>query len=64
MPALDPADLKKAFGDEGIEVYTDSQKLKDFLLSNNWKDKNLLMMTSGNFGNLDLQQLADTITAS
>ncbi|GAB2539160.1 UDP-N-acetylmuramate--L-alanine ligase [Rufibacter soli] len=64
MPALDPQDLKAAFGDEEIQVFTDNQALQDYLLNTNWKDKNLLMMTSGTFGNLDLQQLAHTITAS
>jgi UDP-N-acetylmuramate: L-alanyl-gamma-D-glutamyl-meso-diaminopimelate ligase len=64
MPPLDPNDLKAAFGDDQIQVFTDDQALQEYLLGTQWKDKNLLMMTSGTFGNLDLQQLAHTITAS
>jgi len=64
MPPLDPADLRAAFGDDTIAVYTDNEALQEFLLNQNWQNKNLLMMTSGTFGQLDLQGLAQAITAS
>ena len=53
--------VKNAFGDEKILVYTDSQKLLNDLKNKNWEDKNLLMMSSGNFDGINLKELADFI---
>jgi UDP-N-acetylmuramate: L-alanyl-gamma-D-glutamyl-meso-diaminopimelate ligase len=55
--------VKDAFDNPKLQVYTDSQKLLTDLLKTNWKDKNLLMMSSGNFDGIDLDELSRTITA-
>ena len=44
-----------------VEVYTDSQKLKNRLESLTIENATLLMMSSGNFDNLDLNELADKL---
>jgi UDP-N-acetylmuramate: L-alanyl-gamma-D-glutamyl-meso-diaminopimelate ligase len=61
---LDPisvSDVRSAFHNPNIEVFEDAAKVQAFLLSQEWKNKNLLMMSSGNFGGIDLKQLADKI---
>jgi UDP-N-acetylmuramate: L-alanyl-gamma-D-glutamyl-meso-diaminopimelate ligase len=35
--------------------------LEELLVSQSWTNKNLLMMSSGNFGGIDLTKLADKI---
>ena len=46
-----------AFGRHDLLVFTDSNKLKEFLKSQNWEKQNLLMMSSGNFDNINLENL-------
>ena len=53
--------VKQAFGGNNIEVYTDSKKLVSDLQQMNWKDTNLLMMSSGNFDGVDFNKLAGEI---
>ncbi len=53
--------VKEAFQNPKLKVYTDSQKLLADLLKTDWKDKNLLMMSSGNFDGIDLKLLAEKV---
>lgn len=53
--------VKDAFGGNNIEVYTDSKKLVSELQHMNWKEANLLMMSSGNFDGVDFKVLAEAI---
>jgi UDP-N-acetylmuramate: L-alanyl-gamma-D-glutamyl-meso-diaminopimelate ligase len=53
--------VKKGFANERLEVFTDSGQLKQSLLQEKWHQKNLLMMSSGNFDGLDLDELASKI---
>jgi UDP-N-acetylmuramate: L-alanyl-gamma-D-glutamyl-meso-diaminopimelate ligase len=62
LPQITPDQVKKAFGNPRVEVYTDSNLLKQDLLQINWKDKNLLMMSSGNFDGIDVGELGNRIT--
>ncbi|AFK03752.1 cytoplasmic peptidoglycan synthetase domain protein [Emticicia oligotrophica DSM 17448] len=63
LPMITPDDIKKSFGDDNLMVFTDAQQLKDFLMSQNWFQTNLLMMSSGTFGGIDLAQLGQGILA-
>jgi UDP-N-acetylmuramate: L-alanyl-gamma-D-glutamyl-meso-diaminopimelate ligase len=53
--------VKNAFGGKNINVCTDSKKLLDDLLSRDFKNKNLLMMSSGNFDGIDFKELGQKI---
>jgi UDP-N-acetylmuramate: L-alanyl-gamma-D-glutamyl-meso-diaminopimelate ligase len=53
--------VKKAFGGNNIKICTDSKELLNDLLSKDFKNKNLLMMSSGNFDGIDLQAVADKV---
>jgi UDP-N-acetylmuramate: L-alanyl-gamma-D-glutamyl-meso-diaminopimelate ligase len=53
--------VKEGFANERLEVFTDSAQLKQSLLQETWQQKNLLMMSSGDFDGLDLDELANKI---
>lgn len=61
LPPLDTESVRKAFGNKRVKVYTDSAKLMNDLMDIDWKDKNLLMMSSGNFNNISLEQIRTKI---
>jgi len=61
LSPIDPRDVKTCFLPSNVEVYTDSQVLINKLKAIEWKNKNLLIMTSGNFSGINLQELADSI---
>jgi len=48
----------------GLLVFQDSTTLENFLLQQSWKNKNLLFMSSGQFGGLDIPALADKLQVS
>jgi len=50
-------DIFESFGREDLIVFDDSKKLKNYINSLNWNNKNLLMMSSGNFDEIDFQDL-------
>ena len=52
----------EAFGEGNIEVFTDSTVLQRRLQEMEWHERNLLLMTSGNFDGVDFVQLADALT--
>ncbi|MCF0049438.1 Mur ligase domain-containing protein [Dyadobacter sp. LJ53] len=56
-------DIRTAFKREDLHVFTDSAKMVEFLKLQTWENANLLLMTSGTFGDLDLKALADTLLA-
>jgi UDP-N-acetylmuramate: L-alanyl-gamma-D-glutamyl-meso-diaminopimelate ligase len=61
MAPLNEKEIKDAFGDSGLNVFTEVQEMTDWLNQINWKNKNLLLMTSGTFANLDINLLSHEI---
>jgi UDP-N-acetylmuramate: L-alanyl-gamma-D-glutamyl-meso-diaminopimelate ligase len=61
MPALSVEEVKANFANSNLEVFTDNQSLKTFLLSKRWRGSNLLMMSSGTFDGLDFKELSSQI---
>ncbi len=57
MEMISPEDIKKAFGDDSILVFTNGEQLQDYIESLDKKDKVFLMMSSGNFGGVNLNEL-------
>jgi UDP-N-acetylmuramate: L-alanyl-gamma-D-glutamyl-meso-diaminopimelate ligase len=55
-------DVKEGFGNKTIKVFTDSTDLEKFLRSIDYKNTTLLMMSSGNFGGMDLKKIANDFT--
>jgi UDP-N-acetylmuramate: L-alanyl-gamma-D-glutamyl-meso-diaminopimelate ligase len=62
LPSISKEQVKEAFGNPDAEVYTDSKSLLNDLFIINWKNKNLLMMSSGNFEGIDIGDLGKEIT--
>jgi UDP-N-acetylmuramate: L-alanyl-gamma-D-glutamyl-meso-diaminopimelate ligase len=59
--AISGEDVKNAFGDSKLQVFTQAEKLKEFLLKKKWENRNLLLMSSGNFGGININELARKI---
>lgn len=53
--------VQLAFNSNNIRVYTDSIVLQSYLKSKDWKQKNLLLMSSGNFDGIDFDVLANDL---
>jgi UDP-N-acetylmuramate: L-alanyl-gamma-D-glutamyl-meso-diaminopimelate ligase len=62
LPEITAEQVKEGFGRKDLLVFTDPSALSDYLLSQPWAGKVLLMMSSGNFDGLDLAGIAGTIT--
>jgi UDP-N-acetylmuramate: L-alanyl-gamma-D-glutamyl-meso-diaminopimelate ligase len=49
--------VKKAFGNENVLVVDSTEDVLSWIRSKEWKNRNLLMMSSGNFDGIDYDQL-------
>ncbi len=61
LPAITKEQVKEAFDNPAIEVYTDSSQLLNDLLKIDWKNKNLLMMSSGDFDGINFEDLGKRV---
>lgn len=59
LPELTAEEVKAAFSDDRLNIYNDSAKMKEDLLGIDYHNKNLLLMSSGNFDGLDMEELAE-----
>ncbi len=53
--------IKNAFKRDDLIVYTNPQAFKDFLFSQNLQNTALLLMSSGNYGGLDFDEVSELI---
>lgn len=63
LDAISEQQIKVAFKKEDLKVFTNPEAFKDYLFSLNFKNSTLLMMSSGNYGNLDFEALKAIIRA-
>lgn len=61
MQEFDKNFVKQSFGNNNLQVFTDRKLLQQFLLTQDWRNKNLLLMSSGNFNGMDVTELANSI---
>ncbi len=61
LPPISKQQVLEGFARQDLQVYTDSLSLQKYLLSLDYQDKNLLIMTSGNLDGVDLKQFAEKI---
>ena len=54
--------IKEAFNQPDLRIFTDHRELEAYLREMRWNNKNLLMMSSGTFGGIDLQALGEKAT--
>ncbi len=61
---LDPvteAQISDAFQRKDLVIFTDPKGFKEFLFAQNFKNKALLLMSSGNYGGLDFEEISNVI---
>lgn len=58
---ISPELVKNSFASKNIEVFIDSKKLIERLLSINYHKKNLLLMSSGNFDGVNFKEFSEKI---
>ncbi|MBY0426627.1 MAG: peptidoglycan synthetase [Cytophagales bacterium] len=61
LEPISDSDVIKGFDNKKIKVFTDSNLLLQHLKAISWQGKNLLMMSSGNFGGMNLKEVAQNI---
>ena len=57
LEEISPEEIKSAFGREDLKVFTNPAELAEELLSIEPQNLALLMMSSGNYGGFDLNDL-------
>lgn len=62
LQPLSEEDIRTAFKREDLKIFTDAKALEAFLKAQNWDHANLLLMSSGTFGDIDLAELVSDIT--
>lgn len=62
LPPIDEEDVNKGFG--GVKVATKTEEVLDFIRSFDWKNKVLLMMSSGNFDGINYDGLGKELVSS
>lgn len=63
LPDIEPKEVLAAFGSKNVKIYTNSAKLTSDLLERNWQDTNLLMMSSGNFDGMNIEELGSKVVS-
>jgi UDP-N-acetylmuramate: L-alanyl-gamma-D-glutamyl-meso-diaminopimelate ligase len=61
MESIEDADIKRSFASPSMHIFRDARSLENFLVDHSWKNKNLLMMSSGNFGGLRITELGEKL---
>lgn len=61
LDQLTENDLRTAFKRKDILLLNDKDQLEQHLYGQNWANKNLILMSSGTFGGMDLKMLQDKI---
>lgn len=61
LPPLTHEIVREAFNHRNLKVYNNSEVLISYLLNHNWRNKNLLLMSSGNFDGLDYPSFSRNI---
>ncbi|MBI4947674.1 MAG: peptidoglycan synthetase [Bacteroidetes bacterium] len=64
LPLTDSKTEKRGNGERNFLVFTDSKMINDYLLSQNWEDQNLLMMSSGTFDGMDFKKMGEEMVSS
>lgn len=61
LPPITIEDVFEGFGNKKLKIFTNPLQLQEFILQQNYVNSNLLLMSSGNFGGLEIMKLAEKI---
>lgn len=56
------AQIAKAFERDDLIIYTNPQEFKDFLFKQNIDNTAVLLMSSGNYGGLDFEEVKELVS--
>ncbi len=61
LEAVTPAQISEAFQRNDLNIFTDAKSFHEFIGNNAYENSTLLLMSSGNYGGLDLNNLKNLI---
>ena len=61
LPPITPEMIFKAFQREDLQIFNESNTLKESLLNTDWHHAVLLLMSSGNFDGINLNEFGEKI---
>ena len=61
LEAITHEQIARAFNRDDLIIYTNPQEFKDFLFSQDFNNKAILLMSSGNYGGLDFGEVEELI---
>lgn len=61
LEKMSASDIQQAFGKEDLNVITETDELEKWIKKFKYADSNLLFMSSGNFGDLDIHGIAKSV---
>ena len=61
LKEVTPQQISAAFQRKDLKIFTEADAFRDFILSQKFDDSVLLLMSSGNYGGLDLEAVKDLI---
>lgn len=61
LAQIDAGQIKEGFSNKELEIFSESDLLYKRLVTGDWKNSNLLMMSSGNFDGMNISELAARI---
>lgn len=64
LPPMDADFIGESFAHKNLQVFTDAEKLKDYLQEQDWINKDLLLMSSGKLGGLDKAEIVTFVSAA
>ncbi|PCE64553.1 UDP-N-acetylmuramate--L-alanine ligase [Sediminicola luteus] len=64
MDPISPETIKEAFGNTNLQVFTEPNSFKEFVYGQSFGNAAVLLMSSGNYGGLDLNALAQEVEKS
>ncbi len=63
LAAITPDEVKAAFGSDNVTIYNNSDELFEMLAAKDWNNSVLLLMSSGNFDGVNLDQFGRKLTS-
>ena len=61
LPEISPEMIYDAFGKENLKIFSNPEKLREEIMKQKQKNTAFLFMTSANFGNLNIQKIANDL---
>ncbi len=63
LDPVSPQQISEAFERKDLKIFTDSSAFKDFVYEQDYADSVLLLMSSGNYGGLELEEVGSLVVA-